>query len=1275
MVAELGLLLHPLHRGRAELMAKVVLTSSGKLVIKGSGRLAVRGTPLPPAPDPEIPPASGTLPLEATGATSVSHNGVTITLAQPVDVYVYRDGRKELVGPAGNTVLTGPAPVTAGGYTYGGTMLNPQAAAGQAWDQRSAVYQGTSTDWRANLQVTYPLAVSHAAGDILVVAVPVPTASLGHALPSNNIGLVNNNTVRDGLVYTYATFHFRTTPSPADSIAPAPVGWPGRGMPKTDVVGDDKMDDFLRSFTPLDLSGFPANRRVTPTEAMAKLGVWASGEWLASPTRWGAYDTLSPHDFGTTSTSIHDHNYGEHMGAELGTIGLMLASNLWTMAEKRPALLALVLLGKHVNDLLQEGAGLNPGPDGGHFQPFFLAQLGYIFVTGQTARYGIFMQEAALNQAQAFLLTRQHVADLATPHQDTSKPHVSHLRPIIAATGSTITVMKSAAYGDPSKFHALGMRITRADGSAYAVSLTDHTNVNSGAQTLTLDAMPTPPFAEGELVWMRSPYPRGVGEVDWRLAREISSYNPAATMSYRSNASWGAQVMAAAAMGMLEHQQFAAVRAYVHQAMLADHPAAGFNWPGVPGLWNSGSQRAISGDVWTAYGQTLLPMTAPAVLSGPQNPHAGSALQITFDRPVFLHDGTFTLRSNSGSWGNVETFDTATDGPSGTGRLSISGATLTIQPSAAMVAGRQYALRISAGAVLARAGGRHAGITNDTSIAWTVAAASTSVATLTHAVDATATVFPTTQTAPEVIALVKGATTAEVRFRGTVGGADGTVQIRLRGWNTGAVEHDWFDLVASSGGVFDGVKALPVCQDFWWRADARVQNGATVTTFAGRFGVGHDWAFEGQSQMTGAMGASGGPVWYTPNPANFNTAVVNLWQPGVGGVYANDRVLLLDGVNGGDTAYAFLDTIRQWIPTGPIRLTMEAVVALPAMSLVSEDYATRKWADWTAKINQHGKAKTGVIFNHGTADATHFNHHAAPKHDKWWGIMLGTETSYTSYSLGTPTFTIHHDFLGSMAEGVRFILSPLTHHNDDRNGGMWNFRSGQVGAAHALGITVGPPLPDWPLEHGNSPHTSVSMESNAVMGVRMAIAAAMDLDLVDLTFPTVTAAVRSADGLAIDLTVTLPNGGTLFSPTPGNVYGFEVSENGGAKWTVDSGDTVDGDDGFTAAIVAGTNKIRLTKDGGGTWALTTGNALRVRQRNDPGTYSTVTPATTTTATAANEVERAARLPYESWAFDPLGRGLPVLGRYDGDGHWQCADTPGANNAGGVTTVLIVTQAA
>ena len=91
-------------------------------------------------------------------------------------------------------------------------------------------------------------------------------------------------------------------------------------------------------------------------------------------------------------------------------------------------------------------------------------------------------------------------------------------------------------------------------------------------------------------------------------------------------------------------------------------------------------------------------------------------LVATFSEPIQIGTGNITLK-------NLTDATQSTIAVTNTAQVSVSGAVLTINPTADLLAGKTYALQIAATAIDDLAGNSFAGITNDTAWNFTTAAA------------------------------------------------------------------------------------------------------------------------------------------------------------------------------------------------------------------------------------------------------------------------------------------------------------------------------------------------------------------------------------------------------------------------------------------------------------------------------------------------------------------------------------------------------------------------
>ena len=95
---------------------------------------------------------------------------------------------------------------------------------------------------------------------------------------------------------------------------------------------------------------------------------------------------------------------------------------------------------------------------------------------------------------------------------------------------------------------------------------------------------------------------------------------------------------------------------------------------------------------------------------------------LTFSENVAFGTGNITLRENNGGWADLEAFDVATEVGTSAGQVNIVGAVLTVYPTADLVAGREYAIRIDATAIDDTHANSYAGIADDTTLSFTAVA-------------------------------------------------------------------------------------------------------------------------------------------------------------------------------------------------------------------------------------------------------------------------------------------------------------------------------------------------------------------------------------------------------------------------------------------------------------------------------------------------------------------------------------------------------------------------
>ncbi len=474
-------------------------------------------------------------------------------------------------------------------------------------------------------------------------------------------------------------------------------------------------------------------------------------------------------------------------------------------------------------------------------------------------------------------------------------------------------------------------------------------------------------------------------------------------------------------------------------------------------------------------------------------------------------------------------------------------------------------------------------------------------APLITSVTAPGTVNPGTLIDGLVIGMLGGAASRTVDIRGT--GEDSyTVEARLIRASDSSEVVGWTSIGTVSAGTFSGSLTVPK-SDGWLNTELRYVGESEITPNTVKWAVGYKVMLLGQSQMSIFTNANADPAVYTMNVANYDT--VSFWQnqdPG------GETISLLGATDDRDGLSAFVDQFRVFDPDTPLMLVREAIEGTGVLQLVDDADTMRNWSDLQSKIDRYGGDYTAVISHWDTSN-------------RGGGGLGDAAGQYFDIITGVSThgYTVDHSLTDVLDPGYRFMVNPPTRHGYS----IGDWRENVVLDANSRGFTVGPTITDYPLK--DSAHPEGTASGNAVMGVRMAVTLARDLGLDTSQNPALAGtASRAESGGYVDVDFTLPNGGTLYSPTPTNLSGWQVSTDGGSNWSYD---------GFSAAIIG--NKVRITPETG-IWP----SGVQVAKVGDPYGFTDV----------ATELTIADGELYEVWGDDVLGLGLPVHGLIIG-GDW------------------------
>lgn len=501
---------------------------------------------------------------------TIVSGGVTLTLNMATDYGYDQIGRACIKWLPGMEVVSrSPAATSIDGVANSGTMLNPVRNGDQGWDERTGLYD-------AGLNVTFPLAVS--AGDILVATIAGATPT-GGADPTRKGYFHATNGVNP--------FYFVSTIWGANAIAPAPVGWAGRGTPLPYYVDCAAIAASLPSY---DITGFPNipdKSDLLPRVQRNEVGVMMSGN-----TAPGGYQHLTTQ--GATDGSRS--NYGSYQADTTGRADLLLISNGLTTGEKA-TLLAWRIAHGLLYDVVAGAADPYPG-DGGHWQFFTTAASMALYYTGRSALIPTMGTVLGGNLLiQPFTWTSGMVADLYTPHSDLSKLWLSRQRTISAIAGDVIT-FSTDTDGDPSKFVPIGLRMKRvSDGVSALMTAQQDADIDPGINDFDV-TVPGHTFSVSNVVVFDPPFPVVEGDADWRITGILKNTNPSTVSQYRQENKWVDDILPLRAQGIWD-ASFETAELYVARTERTNDPSLTWDYP-------TASYDTFSSTFWETHGPAIL---------------------------------------------------------------------------------------------------------------------------------------------------------------------------------------------------------------------------------------------------------------------------------------------------------------------------------------------------------------------------------------------------------------------------------------------------------------------------------------------------------------------------------------------------------------------------------------------------------------------------------------------------------------------------------------------
>lgn len=532
----------------------------------------------------------GAPPVIVGNSATVVSGGITWTLSAACDYGYDQIGRAFVVAVPGLTVLSrSPAATTIGADAVSGTMKNPQFSgafgADNGWDQRISGYNA------ANNQ-SFPVSV--AAGDILVGQIHGSTP----AAPRDGYANAVNG---------YNPIYFVSTGWGANAIAPAPIGWSGRGTPQPYYVNCLSIAAGLSS---RDITSIAKPALVDVLDAVQRNEIALAYTSAVSGVGYQEYTTQ-----GAGLTSGVARNYGQNLAKWRGAAGLYLISNAMTTAEKAELLAWMISNGLAYDT--RAGAASPIIENGGHYQFHFIDMALALYYTGRASKLADMITEVPGNVlGQPFKYTADQISQLS-PHSSLTQAFVGRRRNITAVSGNVITLewTRSGTTGDPAQVDLLGMELVRESDGASAVltvaSVSPDANTSS-TYAVTIAAQPAIPFAISDVVYFRNLDPVLEGDADWRINDSDSTINPAYEASYRNLNFWTEELLTVSDLGIW-HPSWDAFQEYTIRANRIQTPAITRDFPThhdeVDGF-------AFAQEFWDAHAATII-QGAPIFFSRP----------------------------------------------------------------------------------------------------------------------------------------------------------------------------------------------------------------------------------------------------------------------------------------------------------------------------------------------------------------------------------------------------------------------------------------------------------------------------------------------------------------------------------------------------------------------------------------------------------------------------------------------------------------------------------
>ena len=547
---------------------------------------------------------AGQPPLPPPTVTTLVFGSQQFELDGAYTVITHIDGPKCIVSASPVTILSkSPAIIPTAGAVRHGAMKNPQRLL-QSFDSRASQFN------TANL-ASFPLSLS--TGDILLSAVSTATGTTTDA--------------RDGHIDSYDMVYVAASAPNPLSLAPAAIGWTGRGTPAVGPIID--YDTAAAAMpTSYGVTGFAYTSDANIDRAMRFNPIYGltfqasntapdAGYERLFPFRW-----VSPVGYGGTLG-----NYGQHVGNRMSNLYWQLFAPTADVpvARKAKILMRLCSFAWQTMAAWDGNATTVVRTGEGHFQ-FHQAPFALLYhLTGNTAGLDAMRTAHPGVWNCFFYLTEDAIPEWFMPWGNADDPGTMNDLPYPAETfrrriqavdaaAKTVTIYSitnigtTGRGGGGAKKKWINLNLTREGdpGSATRISgpTSDWTTGYTATYTLQLETWPTPGFAVGDIVTAQPPWTPALGEAHWVITRNRNDFSASSRHSYRDQADVLSTLAFLRVLG-LHRVDWQPIWDYALRCDNANDPVAGNDFP------ECYEPATTFGTIWPAHKATILAIAQP----------------------------------------------------------------------------------------------------------------------------------------------------------------------------------------------------------------------------------------------------------------------------------------------------------------------------------------------------------------------------------------------------------------------------------------------------------------------------------------------------------------------------------------------------------------------------------------------------------------------------------------------------------------------------------------